>query len=192
MIGLSGKSGCGKDYTAKMMYNIWGYYPLPLALCVKLDAVSKCGISYTEAFISKPPKVRQLLQKIGTDDGRLVYGEDMWINATMAAAQWFNDNWGIYKFVLPDVRFKNEMRALQNNGHKVVRIIPDNQLREKYGLTGEASQHQSETDLDDVFNSEFDGIVYNAYGDDINLQIQIENMLTNIKWYQFFDKPETD
>jgi len=180
IVGLSGKSGHGKDYIAKIMQDLWGYYPLPLSLQVKIDAISKFGATYEEVFITKPPHIRELLQKIGTDNGRDFYGKDMWINATYAFAQWANDVWGINKFVLPDIRFANELQFLKQTENFVIRIIADEKIRTKFGLKGPAAHHSSEIELDNTPFDQFDGIIYNQFDNREDVQDQLEVILTNL------------
>jgi hypothetical protein len=58
--------------------------------------------------------------------------------------------------VIPDVRFKNEIEAVQNAGGKVVRV-----LRPDGGLKGEYALHKSETELLSIPDSEFDYVIKN-------------------------------
>jgi len=179
IIGLSGKSGHGKDYVARILFDMWGYYPLPFALIVKLDAISKFGATYEETFITKPPHTRQLLQKVGTESGRQFYGDGVWVTATLTVARWMEEMWGINKFCIPDVRFKNEMGVLQSNKHKVFHVIGDSTIQTKFGLTGEAARHASEVDLDDVTITTWDGVIINEYGKRDKVIDQLERLLTN-------------
>ena len=76
------------------------------------EVVGKIG--WDEA--KKMPIVRQLLQQIGTDAGRRVIGEDVWVNALMG---------GIHQsknYVITDVRFPNEVTAIHAAGGIVWRI----------------------------------------------------------------------
>ena len=184
IIGLAGKSGNGKDVVGKMMHDFWGYHPLPLSLQVKLDAVSKFGLTYDEIFVTKPPHARRLLQEIGTERGRMVYGVDMWISATFAFAQWMSDNWGIHKFVITDVRFQNELNYLKEHDMPVFRVIADATINDTFGLKGDAARHSSETDLDHIPVTMYDGIIYNQYNRYDNLQDQLENILSTLAWKQ--------
>lgn len=178
IIGLCGKSGHGKDYAANIMYDLWGYHILPLALPVKLDAIAKHKQTYKKVFETKPPTTRKLLQQLGTEKGRDVFGEDVWLRYTFAMAKWASQNWGVNKFVISDVRFKNEFDALKAWGAPVYRIIGDAVIKEKFGLKGDAANHLSETDLDDVALQEYDALIYNTYGDRKGLILQLENHLT--------------
>jgi len=182
IIGLSGKAGSGKDTVGKIMHDLWGYYPLPLSLMVKLDAISKWGISYEAAFIKKPPAVRKLLQEIGTENGRDQYGKEMWIRGTHAFAKWINETWGIDKFVITDIRFINELEYLKDTGSKVIRVIADATLHETFGLKGNAARHISETELDSVPITDYDATIFNEFNKFEYLQEQVEDALIKITW----------
>jgi len=58
--------------------------------------------------------------------------------------------------VIPDVRFKNEVKAIKEAGGKLVRIN-----RPGVGLDGAAGQHRSETEQQEIPDSVFDFILQN-------------------------------
>jgi len=60
---------------------------------------------------------RLILQKMGTEAGRDVFHENLWVHA---AAKRMDDP--RYNFVVPDVRFKNEVKFVQELGGKVIRV----------------------------------------------------------------------
>jgi len=182
IIGLSGKSGSGKDHVANIMANLWDYHLLPLSLPVKLDAIAKYGCTYAEVFDDKPTEIRNLLQQIGTEDGRDVFGEEVWIYYTLSMAKWMSQNWGIQKFVIPDIRFQNELKFLTQLGYPVFRIVSDKVLQDMYGLTGASADHVSETQLDKIPASYFTGVFYNEYDKLDELTLQIETALTSLTW----------
>lgn len=95
-------------------------------------------------------EVRQLLQRCGTDAGRKVLGDDVWVNAVIDRH--------LVEFqplVIADVRFPNEAKAVKDSGGVIVRI-------ERPGIGPKASPdgsvHVSETALDDW---PFDAVVTN-------------------------------
>ena len=83
----------------------------------------------------KVPEVRELLQRLGTDAGRSVLGDEFWVRTL------FERNTSD-RIVIPDVRFPNEKRAIEDRGGIVIRIE-----REGYGPV---NGHISETALDDA------------------------------------------
>jgi hypothetical protein len=90
------------------------------------------------------PEVRILLQRFGTEAGRELHGEDVWISKTL-------DNLPDgSKVVIPDVRYPNEADAIRASGGTVVRI-------ERPGYAS-VNSHISESAMDDY---SFDGVILN-------------------------------
>ena len=85
-------------------------------------------------------EIRPLLQRLGTEAGRNVLWDSIWIDAAFAGL----DSAG--KYVIADARFPNEAEAVTSRGGKVIRIE-----REGNGpaLLPDGSVHSSETSLDD-------------------------------------------
>jgi Domain of unknown function (DUF4406) len=61
------------------------------------------------------PEVRQLLQRLGTEGGRVALGADVWVKALFSQPT-------AARVVVPDVRFENEAAAIRARGGKVIRI----------------------------------------------------------------------
>ncbi len=90
-------------------------------------------------------ETRRLLQDLGVA-ARWHLDEDVWVKPVLAAML---NNPG--PFVISDVRFPNEFRALKNSGALMVKIT-------RTGVESNAGQHLSETALD---NAEWDWVVPN-------------------------------
>jgi hypothetical protein len=86
------------------------------------------------------PEVRSLLQRTGTEAGRRVLGDDVWVEALYADHQ---DAAGL---VVTDVRFPNEAEAVAKRGGVMIRVERPGvgPTKDKYGRA-----HVSETALDD-------------------------------------------
>lgn len=98
---------------------------------VRLDEIVS-GVGWERA--KKNEEVRSLLQKLGTDGGRVCLGEDVWVRATLRSIA-KKANW-----VITDVRFPNEAAAIIARKGTLVRIVrPHN---------GPANGHVSERALD--------------------------------------------
>jgi CO dehydrogenase nickel-insertion accessory protein CooC1 len=108
IIGLLGHQGVGKNYIAekilpKLLPNK-NTVVLAFADHFKIDCISKYGAEYDKVYGEKDFKTRKLLQKVGTEEGRNKYGDDIWIKTL--------DNWiktlnsrGVERFIISDVRF---------------------------------------------------------------------------------------
>lgn len=80
------------------------------------------------------PEVRGYLQRLGTEVGRDMMGEDVWVNVVlrrMVAGE---------NYVITDVRYPNEATAIVRAGGRVWRV-------ERPGF-GPANSHVSETSMD--------------------------------------------
>jgi hypothetical protein len=59
----------------------------------------------------KEPEVRGLLQRLGTEVGREMFGENVWVDAMLKEAESLGGN-----VVVTGMRFRNEMDAVQSSG----------------------------------------------------------------------------
>lgn len=80
------------------------------------------------------PEVRELLQRLGTEAGRKVLGDGIWVDTAMAKVKPGG------KYVITDVRFPNEAEAIRAAGGQLIRIIRPG--------CGPVNNHPSETALD--------------------------------------------
>lgn len=88
-----------------------------------------------DAAKTKYPEIRRLLQRMGTDVGRQLLGDNVWVDLAMRQLE------PGHKYVFTDTRFPNEAAAIKAAGGQVWRI-------ERPG-TGPVNGHVSETALDD-------------------------------------------
>lgn len=118
---------------------------------------------------------RYALQALGTEWGRICY-PDIWVDYAIRTARsllegglGYTPQMGLFDLLkthggrpargvaIPDVRFRNEMNAIQRERQgKVVRII-----RPGAGLRGAASGHLSETEQTGIPDEEFDFVIVN-------------------------------
>jgi hypothetical protein len=117
------------------------------------------GVGWEEAK-DKFPEVRRFLQNLG-DGVRRVLGESTWIDAAMAKARLFEHT------VIPDVRFLNEVEAIESAGGVVVNITRPGH---------EGLGHKSETELN---GHEFAYTVAND-GSVVDLETRIVSLVRSI------------
>ena len=129
--------------------------------------------------------VREMLQKIGTDAIRDGLHPDAWVNTLMkdyklngwiSKADWDAETTGVYdktkdgypKWIITDVRFPNEYKAIKDRGGIVIKIIR---------FSDNEDLHISETALDHI--SDWDYVVANN-GTLEELEVKMENIWNEI------------
>ena len=158
LIGFSGYARTGKDEASKALEE-FGYKRVAFAdklrnFLYALNPKVSGNVRVRDVILTHGwagykdtrygSEIRSLLQKLGTEAGRNVMGENIWVDATLAGL----DPQG--KYVITDCRFPNEARAVQESGGKLYRIHREG--------VGPANDHSSETSLDDW---KFDGVILN-------------------------------
>jgi hypothetical protein len=84
---------------------------------------------------------RYLMQTLGTEWGRELVADRLWVNVAMAAARAHRDNG--YPVVIDDMRFPNEWTALVGAGGSPVKVV-------RPGHTSASAGHTSEGQLSDL------------------------------------------
>lgn len=174
LIGLSGYAQTGKDSVAAFLTEQHGYerrafadtlrealYRLNPWLTAQTETCTT-RVRYAELIDARGyegarrtpycVEIRQLLQRLGTEVGRNMLGEDVWVEAAFRSLGsvkiWHADGSPAEPgkaltdaYVFTDVRFPNEARAIVDAGGEVWRV-------ERPGF-GPVNGHPSETALDD-------------------------------------------
>lgn len=166
LLGLSGYAGSGKDTVGQYLVDNHDFFRIAFGDVMKnclyalnplviietpegvryerlKDLVDKYGWDKAKLI----PEVRALLQRFGTEAGRDILGENVWVDAAMRCVD------GHDRVVFTDCRFLNEALAVQAAGGAVVRIA-------RAGV-GPANDHISEVGLDDFA---FDHVLVNDRG----------------------------
>lgn len=157
LMGMAGKARSGKDYLSQhYLIEPHDFIPLSLANWFKEEAVRIEGFDYDEIYEEKTPESRNYMQQRGTENGRMKYGEDVWCDIVELRMKYFVDH-GLRKFVITDVRFRNEIEWIHELGGSVFYIFGRGGAE-----TDEAKNHQSERELDQIDPDVFDAIVYNS------------------------------
>lgn len=156
IIGLVGKARSGKDTVGQMLVHQHGFVRDALADDLKLAALAldpwirqgdQSFLRLGELIIrigwenaKANPEVRTLLQRLGTEAGWRMHGQNLWTDRVEARikADPTTDR------VITDVRMPHEADWIHDVGGILVRITrPDHQ-----GTTGANSRHESETGAD--------------------------------------------
>lgn len=184
IIGIAGKMGSGKDYIANNFIIPYLEFKLNqscLQFCfadqIKINIMSKMNISYHDVYIEKTNITRNLLQQEGTENGRLVYGENIWIK--------YFDNWiqvfktrGIKNIITTDCRFKNEIDYIKAQGGIIIKIHAPVRNDQRLKRESNSDQlvynclknHSSECDIDNVEESYFDLVIDNDIGSNYDFE----------------------
>jgi hypothetical protein len=181
VVGLTGKAGSGKDHVYLNHLKPLGFMQVSLAWHFKADLIGKGAITFEEAFITKPPQIRTLLQMVGTELGRNVYGQKVWCDTLVAWMDIYNFHWDVNQFVIPDVRFVNEMAFIQDDlGGKVIQIVAPHRSD---GTTLDATQraHPSESEMDSINPDKYDGRLFNDPNDS-DLEGQLNMLFHQFGW----------
>jgi hypothetical protein len=139
LVGLMGYAGAGKDAVGNILVGRYGWGRVAFADALKemvyaldpfvevpdgqdKEVTYHCRLTrVVDAFGWDGAKgfddVRRLLQRMGTEAGRKVLGEDVWVKA--AQRKLFTKPSGT---VLTDVRFPNEIDMIKNTGGELWRV----------------------------------------------------------------------
>lgn len=156
IIGISGKSGSGKDFLARQVLAEHGYKKLSFAWALKQDALEAKVGTTEEIFVTKPPKVRRWLQ----DHGAMWRGvnQQHWVDKLEALMLTLHADRGEDMFAITDVRFLNEVAFVRKYGGKMVRM--EFGKGRIYLLENtKAAEHPSENSLDKFYG--FDCTIQN-------------------------------
>jgi hypothetical protein len=130
VIGLCGKAGAGKTTAARILEEDRGFVRLPFAGPLKAMARA-FGLSAAEMTLFKEIPLerlnwktpRQFMQFLGTEFGRKLIGENVWVYAWSASlGESAVENFGDILVVADDVRFENEAVAIREEGGLVIEI----------------------------------------------------------------------
>ncbi len=159
IIGLTGKSGSGKDEVAKRLVQKHGFLRLAFADSLKLAARHIFSLSDAQLWGAEKDLVDpywgmtpgQIMQRLGTECLRDGFsstpevGEQVWIKSLFRKIEPAQD------YVITDVRFPNEADEVKRWGGRVYRVI-------RPGHVSARAPHVSETALDGY---EVDGEICN-------------------------------
>jgi hypothetical protein len=124
IIGFCGPAGAGKDLAASMIPGACRvafadpiYHGLSTMLGIP-EAILRDRSSKEEVIVGLGASPRQLLQTLGTEWGRRMVRDDVWLRVAFWKWQQLAAG-GISLIVVPDVRFANEARQIRSEGGEV-------------------------------------------------------------------------
>lgn len=148
LIGITGRKQAGKDTLAARLTAAHGFTPVAFAdpmrdMALALDPLVDGHYRLSELVkaqgwdVAKEScyEVRRTLQRLGTEAGRGVLGESVWVDAAMRRVDAIDGS-----VVVTDVRFPNEADAIREAGGIIVRVTRPGQVL--------GDTHPSETSMD--------------------------------------------
>lgn len=169
LMGIGGLKQHGKDEFAKHLGDNWVVIgmaePLYNQLIIKnyhvdigsdgklrrvTDVLADCGNDWVEA--KKNPEIRRMLQVEGTEGGRKVFGENVWVDVMVKRVK---EHMEAGKNVaVTGIRFPNEAQAIRDNGGDLVWV-------ERPGFVGDADANSGHASENSVSSEDFDIVVLN-------------------------------
>jgi len=150
LIGIAGAARSGKDTVASFLIeamdrkNICGMR-YSFADPLKRAASEMFGVDL-DIFYSDDKEMidsfwgisyREMLQKMGTQGGRELFFNDIWIRRAQLTLNKMPDDIAL---VIPDIRFDNEAEWIRSNGGSIIHV----EREKKSSLTETATSHLSE------------------------------------------------
>lgn len=189
IIGLLGHQGVGKNYIAEIVLpkilSQKNTVVLAFADHFKIDCISKHNADYNKVYGQKDYETRILLQKVGTEEGREVFGYDIWIRTLHNWIKVLHSR-GVKRFIISDVRFQNEVEWIKSLNGIIIKINAPNRYQNRLETeTGnniekinEIKNHPSEVNIDNI--EIYDILVNNDYNDNIEKQLLHSVILCNL------------
>lgn len=189
LIGLAGKTHSGKDICADVLVQEFCFSKIAFASPIK--ALVKELFNMTEEQVNGKFKdtedarykfsPRWLMQYVGTDVFRKLY-PNIWVDlairkATIQELVSKLEGRTSSGVVISDVRFANEVYAIQQAGGRIWKIV---RLGDTEEVAPEAKQHSSETELDKINIKVFDAIITAESGAITTLQDKVRLEATKL------------
>lgn len=156
LIGLSGKAGSGKTTVARFLCTAFDWREVSLADPIRAGLNAMLGIPVDLMFDQQRKNevlpgvqlsARELMQSLGTDWGRSMVDDRVWIRqATASIAAIRRSAPDARGVVVPDIRFANEAEWIRSMGGQVWHI-GDRKMGGSYGMPTAAAEHASEAGI---------------------------------------------
>lgn len=166
VIGVGGKKCHGKDTWAEGLGEDWVKIGMSDKLCealVRANPMIKTDgtrvVEYLEQLnwdwtkAKEDEEVRESLQRFGTEMGRGLFGENVWVDLTWKRVRELQEQGK--NVVITGIRFPNELAAVKEAGGTSVYIVRPSLVGEKDGTSNHASENSlTPEDFDTVFEIE--------------------------------------
>jgi hypothetical protein len=174
VVGITGTAGSGKTAAARIMCDRYDFSRVRLAEPIKRMARA-LGLTHDQVagplkdipldeLCGKTP--RYVMQTLGTEWGRRMVGEDIWVRVAEKEIRRLMSN-GV-SVVVDDVRFPDEAAMIKKLGGAVVRI--------ESPVITQSTAHESERH---IFNIEVDYVIVNG-GSIADLGLSVEGVVSSL------------
>lgn len=150
LLAIAGAARSGKDTIAEYLVRNHGYLRNGLADPLKRAAQHMFFLTDAQRDSDELKEVvipywgmspRQMFQKLGTEGGRHVFGDDLWLKRWTYHYDTYKEH---TNYVVPDVRFVNEAEHVRSLGGVIIHVTRDSA---KGLLAGDTAKHASEVTL---------------------------------------------
>jgi hypothetical protein len=174
IIAIGGKAGSGKSTVGNYLFNVYGFRQIAFADSLKLVCKNIFGLTDEQLYGEGKEKVddywkmtpRRILQTVGTECMRDGFDQDVWIKSVERKIKntvpELIPNW-----VITDVRFSNEMKAVRGWGGVLIRIDRPTYIITDSVSNGHISESVPGNDDDWDFIIKNKGIVHACLYNDI-------------------------
>lgn len=172
IILISGKQGSGKTTLAKGLCKALNASHIKFAdpLYEMHEAIRNVAQRYNIPFSEKEGT---LLQLLGTEWGRKIKGDNVWVEACktrVSLAQWSKDS----VIVIDDARFENELLAFPE-AFTIRLYAAEEERKGRADGWRDNTAHASETGLDNVPDEDFDLVIDTTFANkDMTLEITMK------------------
>lgn len=132
LIGITGRARSGKDTIGSYLLETYAYHRVSFAEPLRRFVCNLIGIDRRALdFVKEDPvpwlgkSPRQMLQTMGTEWGRMLVNENIWVLVAMDEVRRVTQITG-RPSVITDVRFDNEADAIRQRGGRIIHVArPD-------------------------------------------------------------------
>ena len=131
LIGIAGKARSGKDTIARWFVMNQGFIQYAFADPLKRAASEMFGVPLSHFYDDKRKETvnsfwgispREMAQKLGTECGRKVFFDDIWVRRAQKEAEENLRSDGCAGVIISDVRFDNEAEWIRSEGGIIIHV----------------------------------------------------------------------
>jgi len=168
IIGFAGRARHGKDYSAAHAAQLLrhkGHNVVVNGFANELkDRVGRLYNDIPDYDVlreQKPAWLRRVYQAVGENTRQ--YDPNFWVDRLLDR---YRAGLSVADFIwlVPDVRFANEVEAIKYEGGVVLKVVRENMDGSPYHCPATDSNHPSEAEIDAISDRKFDAIIYAKTG----------------------------